>query len=153
MKTCPLYTYTQNLKVLNKMFLKLLHIKSNLYGKKATWPMLKGQPRPWKKSFKRRYTSICNIHVYLWGHLAFCAWSGPKCSQRPRFWPLSGLYWPICWRSRPKFKLAGDVPIYTHILNFKGPRQILMEVERGKENLCSVTGPNPKYPQHCLEIQ
>ena len=74
--------------------------------------------------------------------------SGPKCSQIPKFWPLSGLHWPISWRPRPKFEFAGDTHHIYHIPKIKGLRQIVFLSYRAAKKISAAAA----WPAWILSI-
>ena len=81
-----------------------------------------------------------------------------KC-QKAQIWPLSGLYWLIIGRPRPKFELdVRNLHIYPNT-KFERPRLNSFPVIAREKNLCGggggsgVTVMNPKYPRLCPGIQ
>ena len=98
-----------------------------------------------KKRQKAKVLHAYRRHIY-----ALCTWSlrpsaslylrsGVKCSQKPRFWPLSGLHWPIYWRPRPKFELAGEIHhIYLHTKINRPKANSFWVIARRRKSLQSI---------------
>ena len=108
-----------------------------------------------KKRLKAKIFHAYRGHIY-----ALCIWylgsssllyfrTGPKCVQKPRFWPLGGLYWTI--------SLIGleHTHMYPHT-KFERPKWNIFWVITLQRNLCGGSGEtvlNPKYTWLCLGIQ
>ena len=87
-KTCPIYTHTQNLKVQSKMLFKLLHIKCNFDGKRPSGLTFKRPAMALKK--KAIKAKVWHGHIGDIGHI----WN-PNPSEF-EIWPSEIGF--ICWR-------------------------------------------------------